>query len=236
MSSSSALSERPALTSRSSSFSSRSASRRIRRVTPSLNSCRRASLVETTMARSRSRSQAITRALPMLGATLRCCRSSQSSKGDRWTSSRCRTCAGLRLPAPAAPAQPRGVRASGPLRRGADRRRRVRIRVDECGHPVHLADEDPGVPRRRTAGGLDADCRRGPHRWRSAFGRDRRRTRSVRCCARACPGARGVDPAADERLAGMSWDATWSAMERLIRGSAERADCAASRWWASNLP
>ncbi len=34
---------------------------------------------------------------------------------------------------------------------------------------------------------------------------------------------RGADPAADERLAGMSWDATWSAMERLIVGAAERA-------------
>jgi UDP-galactopyranose mutase len=38
---------------------------------------------------------------------------------------------------------------------------------------------------------------------------------------------RGADPAADGLLAGMSWDATWSAMERLILGAAERAESAA---------
>jgi glycosyltransferase involved in cell wall biosynthesis len=38
---------------------------------------------------------------------------------------------------------------------------------------------------------------------------------------------RGPDPAADKHLAGMSWDATWWAMERLILNAAQRADSAA---------
>jgi UDP-galactopyranose mutase len=38
---------------------------------------------------------------------------------------------------------------------------------------------------------------------------------------------RSADPIADDRLAGMSWDATWSAMERLILVAAQRAESAA---------
>ena len=48
----------------------------------------------------------------------------------------------------------------------------------------------------------------------------------VAACEKALA-PRGPDAAAANRLAGMSWDATWAAMERLVLGAAERAVSAA---------
>ena len=121
-------------------------------------------------------------------------------------------------------------RAEHPLARRQDLRRAAALsrRLGRRAHalraqridPLHQPDQDAGIPRRRRAGGLDADRRRGAPYGEKGLVEiardrrgDRRQGRGDPVAAERTPGSRR----STAHLATRSWDKTWAAMHALMQ-------------------